>query len=53
MKRPTTLQGGGFSLVEILVAIAVVGALASIAIPSIRGVPDAAKKKKLDRMWPS
>jgi prepilin-type N-terminal cleavage/methylation domain-containing protein len=39
----------GFSLVEILVVIAVVGILASVAIPIVTGVPDAAKKDKLEQ----
>jgi prepilin-type N-terminal cleavage/methylation domain-containing protein len=39
----------GFSLVEILVVIAVVGILATVAIPVVTGVPDAAKKDKLEQ----
>jgi len=42
-------QGRGFSLVEILVVIAVIGVLASVTIPLVTGVPDAAKKEKLEQ----
>ena len=36
-------------MVEILVVIAVVGILAAVAIPVVTGVPDAAKKDKLEQ----
>ena len=39
----------GFSLVEILVVIGVIGILASVTIPLVIGVPDAAKKEKLEQ----
>ncbi len=39
----------GFSLVEILVAIAAIGILATVGIVTVTGVPDAARKKKLDQ----
>jgi prepilin-type N-terminal cleavage/methylation domain-containing protein len=39
----------GFSLVEILVAVAVIGVLASVTVPLVTGVPDAAKKEKLEQ----
>ncbi len=39
----------GFSLVEILVAIAAIGVLATVGIVTVTGVPDAARKKKLDQ----
>jgi len=39
----------GFSLVEILVVVAVIGVLASVTIPLVTGVPDAAKKEKLEQ----
>ena len=38
-----------FSLVEILVAIAALGILATVATVTVTGVPDAARKKKLDQ----
>jgi prepilin-type N-terminal cleavage/methylation domain-containing protein len=38
-----------FSLVEILIAVALVGILSAVAIPLITGVPDAAKKEKLEQ----
>ena len=39
----------GFSLVEILVGIAALAVLAGVALVSITGVPDAARKRKLDQ----
>lgn len=39
----------GFSLVEILVAIVAIGVLAAVGIVTVTGVPDAARKKKLDQ----
>ena len=39
----------GFSLVEILVIVAVIGVVSTVAIPIITGVPDAAKKEKLEQ----
>jgi prepilin-type N-terminal cleavage/methylation domain-containing protein len=39
----------GFSLVEVLVAVAVIGILASVTVPLVTGVPDAAKKEKLEQ----
>jgi type II secretory pathway pseudopilin PulG len=39
----------GFTLVETLVIIAVIGVLASVTIPLVTGVPDAAKKEKLEQ----
>jgi len=39
----------GFSIVEVLVAVAVAGILATIAIPVVTGVPDSAKKEKLEQ----
>ena len=44
---PRTLAG--FSLVEGLVVITVIGLLASVLIPAISGAPDAAKKAKLEQ----
>jgi prepilin-type N-terminal cleavage/methylation domain-containing protein len=42
-------HGRGFSLVEILVVVAVIGILASVTVPLVTGVPDAAKKEKLEQ----
>ena len=42
-------QCRGFSLVEILVIVAVIGVVSTVAIPIITGVPDAAKKEKLEQ----
>lgn len=39
----------GFSLVEILVILAVIGVVSTIAVPLVTGVPDAAKKEKLEQ----
>ena len=39
----------GFSLVEILIVIAALGVLASVAVVSITGVPDEARKAKLEQ----
>ena len=39
----------GFTMVELLVTVAVVAILSSIAIPIVRGFPDAAKKDKLEQ----
>ncbi|MBJ7326761.1 MAG: prepilin-type N-terminal cleavage/methylation domain-containing protein [Chthoniobacterales bacterium] len=44
-KAPTS----GFSLVEALVVIAVIGLVAAVVVPSIQEGPDAAKKAKLDQ----
>jgi type II secretory pathway pseudopilin PulG len=44
-KAPTS----GFSLVEALVVIAVIGLVATVVVPSIQEGPDAAKKAKLDQ----
>jgi prepilin-type N-terminal cleavage/methylation domain-containing protein len=43
------ISRGGFSLVEILIAIGVVGILAGIAVPLVTRVPEAAKKEKLEQ----
>ena len=43
--RPTR----GFSLIEILLIVAAIGVASTIAIPLITGVPDAAKKEKLEQ----
>lgn len=39
----------GFSLVEMIVVVAVVGVLASVTVPLVTGVPDASKKAKLEQ----
>lgn len=39
----------GFSLVEVLVVIAVIGIMAGVTIPVITGAPEAAKKEKLEQ----
>lgn len=39
----------GFSLVEILIITAVLAIVSTVAVPLITGVPDAAKKKKLEQ----
>lgn len=39
----------GFSLIEVLVVVAVLGVLASVLLPSIQGGPDAAKLAKLNQ----
>lgn len=39
----------GFSLVEILIIVAVIGVVSTVAIPLMTGVPDAAKKEKLEQ----
>jgi type II secretory pathway pseudopilin PulG len=39
----------GFSLVEILVIVAVIGVVSTVAIPLVTGVPEAAKKEKLEQ----
>ena len=39
----------GFSLVEALVVIAVIGLVATVVVPSIQEGPDAAKKAKLEQ----
>lgn len=39
----------GFSLVEILVAIVALGVLATVGLVTVTGMPDAARKKKLDQ----
>lgn len=39
----------GFTMVELLVTVAVIAILSSIAIPIVRGFPDAAKKDKLEQ----
>lgn len=39
----------GFSLVEILVAMVALGVLATVGIVTVTGVPDAARKKKLEQ----
>ena len=46
-KPPRTLAG--FSLVEGLVVVAVIGLMAAVLIPAISGAPDAAKKAKLEQ----
>ena len=44
-----TSERRGFSLVEILVIVALIGVVSTVAIPIITGVPDAAKKEKLEQ----
>ena len=39
----------GFSLVEILIIVAVIGVVSTVAIPLMTDVPDAAKKEKLEQ----
>ena len=43
------LSRNAFSLVEILVVIALLGVVATVAVPLVTGVPDAAKKRKLEQ----
>lgn len=47
--RLEAYRQSGFSLVEILVVIAVIGIMAGVTIPMITGAPEAAKKKKLEQ----
>jgi prepilin-type N-terminal cleavage/methylation domain-containing protein len=47
--KTNRLRRCGFSLVEILVVIAVIGVLAGVTIPVITGVPQSAKKEKLEQ----
>lgn len=48
MRRARSV-GAGFSLVEALLAIVVVGLVATVVVPSIQGGPEAAKKAKLEQ----
>lgn len=47
--RVVSRNADGFSLVEALLVVAVVGVLAAVVVPSIREAPDAAKKAKLEQ----
>lgn len=47
--RAKVRQHCGFSLVEILVAMVALGVLAAVGIVTVTGVPDAARKKKLEQ----
>jgi len=42
-------RADGFTLVEILVIVAVIGVISTVTVPLITGVPDAAKKEKLEQ----
>lgn len=48
MSRPTT-RIAGFTLVEALVVVVVLGLVATVVVPSIQQAPDAAKKAKLEQ----
>ena len=50
-RRPTSCgrSASGFSLVEILIVIAALGVLASVAVVSLTGAPDEARKAKLEQ----
>lgn len=45
-ERPSSLFGGGFTLIELLVVISIIGIMSTIAITSITGARDKAKRAR-------